>query len=169
MEVMEALRARYSARKYSDRPVEPEKLEKILEAGCLAPTAHNAQLQRHIAVTDPELIKAMVPACGDQTWVASAPLLLVECAPGDRIMSCGHSARVMDGAIAMAYMTLEAVSLGLQFCWLGRFDSDKVRAVLNIPADHVVAAVAPVGYPEEPGAPRPKKSLAEAAVYNRMG
>lgn len=72
-----------------------------------------------------------------------APAILVECASGDRTMICGQSARSMDGAIAMSYMTLEAVSLGMQFCWLGWFQPEKVRALLNIPEDYVVIAVAP--------------------------
>ena len=83
-------------------------------------------------------------------------------------MICGQSARSMDGAIAMAYMTLEAVSLGLQFCWLGWFQPEKVRALLNIPEDYVVIAVAPLGYPAAPGQASKKKTADEVVVYNRM-
>ena len=62
MTVMEAIEARWSVRSYQDRPVEPEKLAQIMEAGRLAPTASNEQEWKHIAVMDPELIKKMVPA-----------------------------------------------------------------------------------------------------------
>lgn len=122
-----------------------------MEAGRHAPTASNQQLNKHIIVTEPELIHRMVEACENQKWIETAPAILVECASGDRTMICGQSARSMDGAIAMSYMTLEAVSLGMQFCWLGWFDPEQVKKLLNIPDDYVVIAVAPIGYPETPG------------------
>ena len=166
MEVMEAIKARYSVRKYADRPIEPEKLAQIEEAGRLAPTASNQQLNKHIIVTDKDLIRQMVDACEGQKWIETAPAILVECASGDRTMICGQSARSMDGAIAMSYMTLEAVSLGLQFCWLGWFQPEKVRALLNIPEDYVVIAVAPLGYPAVDGQRSKKKTLDEVVAYN---
>ena len=169
MDVMEAIEKRYSLRDFADRPVEPEKIERILEAARLAPTASNEQKNKHIVVTDRELIRQMVPACKDQKWVANAPAVLVECASDDRTMVCGQSARSMDGAIAMSFMMLEAVELGLQSCWLGWFYPEKVRELLNIPEDYVVIAVAPFGYPKKEGHCRPKKDAAEVVVYNRMG
>ena len=66
MEVMDATRARYSVRNYAKKSIEPEKIEQILEAGRLAPTASNQQLNKHIIVTDPELIREMVDACEGQ-------------------------------------------------------------------------------------------------------
>ena len=110
----------------------------------------------------------MVDACEGQKWIATAPAILVECATGDRTMICGQSARSMDGAIAMSYMTLEAVSQGLQFCWLGWFQPEKVRRLLNIPDDYVVIAVAPLGYPAAEGKASKKKSLHEVTAYNRL-
>lgn len=168
MEVMEAIEKRYSARGFADRAIESEKIRLIMEAGRLAPTASNQQLNKHIVVTDKELIQKMVGACKDQKWVGTAPAVLVECATGDRTMICGQSARSMDGAIAMSYMTLEAVSLGLQFVWLGWFEPKKVRELLNIPEDYVVIAVAPIGYPAREGTRTSKKSTEEVVVYNRM-
>lgn len=168
MEVMEAIKARYSVRKYARKPVEPDKLDRIMEAGRLAPTASNQQLNKHILVTDPDLIAQMVDACEGQKWIATAPAVLVECASGDRTMICGQSARSMDGAIAMSYMTLQAVSEGLQFCWLGWFQPDRVRALLHIPEEYVIIAVAPMGYPETEGHPSPKKDPAEVIIYNTM-
>lgn len=168
MTVMEAIQARYSVRQYADKPIEPEKIEKIMEAGRLAPTASNQQLCKHIVVTDKELIRQMVSACEDQKWIETAPAVLVECASCDRTMICGQSARSMDCAIAMSYMTLEAVELGLQSCWLGWFSPEKVRALLNIPDDYVVVAVAPIGYPAKEGHRSSKKATEEVVVYNKM-
>ncbi len=125
--------------------------------------------KKHIIVTDKALIHEMVAACKDQQWIHTAPAILVEVGGSDRTMVCGHSVRLVDGAIAMSYMTLEAVSLGLQFVWLGWFEPEKVRKVLNIPEDYIVVAVAPLGYPAKDGKPAPKKSAEDVIVYNRMG
>ncbi|MBR1443919.1 MAG: nitroreductase family protein [Firmicutes bacterium] len=168
MTVMEAIQARYSVRKYTDRPIELEKIEKIMKAGRLAPTSSNQQLCKHIIVTDKELIHQMVSACEEQKWIETASAILVECASGDRMMICGQSARSMDCAIAMSYMTLEAVELGLQSCWLSWFSPDKVKVLLNIADDYVVVAVAPIGYPEKDGHRSDKKLTKEVVVYNKM-
>ena len=168
MEVMEAIEKRYSSRGFADREVEPEKIKLIMEAGRLAPTGSNEQKNKHIVVTDKELIQQMVPACKDQEWIRTAPAILVEVGGEDRTMVCGHSVRLVDGCIAMSYMTLEAVSLGLQFVWLGWFEPEKVRQVLNIPEDYIVVAVAPFGYEAKPGAPAPKRSAEEVIVYNKF-
>ncbi len=168
MNVIEAIEKRYSVRNYADKEIEPEKIDKIMEAGRLAPTASNQQLCKHIIVTDKELIHRMVSACENQKWIETAPAILVECASGDRTMICGQSARSMDCAIAMSFMTLEAVELGLQSCWLGWFSPDKVRALLNIPDDYVVVAVSTIGYPAKEGYRSSKKSSEEVIVYNKM-
>ena len=168
MTVMEAIQARWSVRSYQNRPVEPEKLEQILEAGRLAPTASNEQKWKHICVTDPELIQQMVSACKNVSWVGTAPAILVTCAQGSRTMICGQSARTVDCTIGMAYMTLEAVEQGLGFCWLGWFYPEKVRQVLNIPEEYMVVAVATIGYPALQGHRLFKKPADEVIVYNKM-
>jgi nitroreductase len=168
MNVMDAIEARWSVRSYAPRQVEPEKVAAIMEAGRLAPTASNEQKWKLIAVTDPELIAQMVPACKDVKWVGTAPLILVACADGDRTMVCGQSARTVDCTIGMSYMTLEAIEQGLGFCWLGWFYPEKVRAVLNIPDNYMVVAVATVGYPARDGHRSGKKSAEDVIVYNRM-
>ena len=168
MTVMEAIEARWSVRKYLPRPVEQEKLDMITEAGRLAPTASNEQCWKHIVVTDPELIRKMVPACRNIGWIGTAPAILVSCAYNDRTMVCGQSARTVDCSIGMAYMTLEAIEQGLGFCWLGWFFPEMVREVLNIPDDYVVVAVATIGYPAAEGRRSSKKSRDEVIVYNQM-
>ena len=66
MEVMEAIKARYSVRKYAPKKLDEESIQRILEAGRLAPTASNQQLNKHIIVTDEELIQQLVGACKNQ-------------------------------------------------------------------------------------------------------
>ena len=166
MTVLEAIQKRRAVRQYADRPIEPEKLEKILEAGRLAPTASNQQLNKIIVVTEPTLKSRLMTACKNQKFVEQAPVVLVVCASGDRIMLCGQSARSMDCAIALSFMRLEAVEQGLQGCWLGWFDPEQVKSVLHIPEEYVVVAVCPIGYPLSDQAPTPKKPLDEIVVYN---
>lgn len=169
MTVLEAVEKRWSVRKFADRPVEEEKLERILRAGWLAPTASNEQRTKILAVTDPELRHRLVDACEEQEFVGQAPVVLVTCADQDRTMICGQSARTVDCAIAMSFMRLQAIEEGLQGCWLGWFHPEQVREILNIPPEFVVVAVTPIGYPAFPGERSYKKPMEEIVVYNRMG
>ncbi len=116
MEVMEAIRERYSLRNFAQKEIEQEKLQKILEAGRLAPTAANQQRTRTVVVTDPKLRESMAEACYDQKFVGEAPAILVVCADEERVMRCGQSARGIDCAIALSFMCLEASQLGIQGC-----------------------------------------------------
>lgn len=168
MTVLEAAERRWSVREYANRPVEEEKLERILRAGWLAPTASNEQRTKIIAVTDSELRRRLVDACEEQEFVGQAPVVLVTCADQDRTMICGQSARTMDCAIAMSFMRLQAIEEGLQGCWLGWFHPEQVREILNIPPEYVVVAVTPIGYSAYPGARSEKKPMEEVVVYNRM-
>ena len=167
MSVLDVIKARRSIRKYKPSPVEDDKLMLVLEAGRLAPAANNAQEWKFIVVRDPEIIKKLVPACGGQSFIADAPVILVICATGDaRAMYCGQLASTVDCSIALSYMVLEAAELGLGTCWLGYFSSDKVKRVLDIPDGNTVVAVAPLGYPDEAPMPRPRKGISQVVAYD---
>ena len=166
MTVKEAIETRKSIRKYSTKPIEAEKLTRVLEAGRLAPSAMNLQDWKFIAVTDPEKIKEMQVACMNQKQVGMAPATIVVCAENDKMMGCGQSKGSLDCSIALSFMMLRAWEEGLGTCWLGAFDEEKVRAVLDIPADVRVVAVTPIGYPDEDPAAKPRKSADEVISYN---
>ena len=91
MNVLETLQARYSLRDFAEKEIEEEKLEVILEAGRLAPTASNQRRTKVIVVRDPALRQGMVDACSGQAFVGKAPAILVVCADNDRLMRCGQS------------------------------------------------------------------------------
>ena len=169
MDVWEAIQGRRSIRKYSARGVESEKINQILEAGRLAPSASNSQQWKFIAVTDADKLgQNMAQACGNQQFVAKAPAVLVVCATqANRMMTCGQPAETVDASIALSFMILEAWELGLGGCWLGHFYEDKVKALLGIPDAARVVAVAPLGYPAETPAPRPRKKAEEVISHNR--
>ncbi|NTV89523.1 MAG: nitroreductase [Clostridiales bacterium] len=168
MDVMDAIKARHSVRQYSSREVEPEKLEKVLEAGRLAPSASNEQNWKFIAVSDPGLRKQLMQACKGQAFVGDAPVDLVICANNERNMMCGQPARTIDCSIALSFMMLEACELGLGTCWLGWFEPEEVRKVLNIPKDYAIVAISPLGYPAKDVNAQPRKPAKDIIVHDCM-
>jgi len=165
MTVQEAILARRSIRKYSDRPVEPEKLKTVLEAARLAPSAKNEQNWLFIVVQDKEKLADLAEAAYGQKFVAEAPAAIIVCATSRRFMACGQPTDTMDCSIAMCFILLQAQELGLGTCWLGRFDADKVKKILNIPEEISVIAMTPLGYPAESPAARPRKAAEEVIRY----
>ena len=168
MTVMEAIEARKSIRAYSDRPIEAEKLEKVLEAGRMAPSANNQQAWKFVVVTDAALREKLVDACSGQKFVGEAPAVLVGCADNQREMRCGQPARTVDCSIALSFMMLEAAEQGLGTCWLGAFYADAVRELLKVPAEYAIVAVTPLGYPAADGNPRSRKSMDEVVVRDHF-
>lgn len=155
---------RRSIRNYGPQPVEDEKINAILEAGRLAPSARNQQCWRFTLVKSKDLLPGLCDACNGQQMIAQAPLALVVWATADRIMACGQSSATVDCSIALSFMMLKATELGLGSCWLGSFQQEGVKALLNLPDDATVVAVTPLGYPAEQPAPRPRKPLDELAT-----
>lgn len=154
MNIYELIEKRQSIRKYLPKPVEREKLERVLRAGAMAPTARNEQAHRITAVTDPETIAKLAPA---MPFVATAPCVLAVWFDGDRTMMCGQSARTIDSSISLAYVSLAAVEEGLGGCWLGSFDAENARGLLGLSDSATVAALCTLGYPEGETPRRVKK------------
>ncbi|MCJ7760026.1 nitroreductase family protein [Candidatus Bathyarchaeota archaeon] len=148
MNVLDAVRTRKSIRRYIDRPVEESKLNAVLEAGRLAPSASNRQEWRFVVVRESGTRKRLAEAAGGQTFVAEAPVVIAACAKTDgRVMRCGQLSYPIDVAIALDHMTLAAVELGLGTCWIGLFEEKKVKEILGIPEDIRVVELMPLGYP----------------------
>ena len=160
MDLFEAIRERRSVRAWADRDVEEEKLEQVLNAARLAPSANNRQEWKFVVVRDPELRRQIAEAANGQWFVGEAPVVIAACAvEHDHVMSCGHPSFLVDLAIAIDHMALAARALGLGTCWIGAFDQDKVRAVLGIPDTVEVVELLPVGYPAAWPAARGRKDL----------
>jgi len=161
MDVFEAIKVRRSIRSYLDRPVESEKISKLLEAARLAPSAKNRQEWRFIVVTKDEIRERLVEACKGQKFVGEAPVIIVGIA--DPKVSRWYQ---VDMGIAMEHIVLEAVELGLGTCWIGAFYPDKVREILRIPEDKEVVALLTVGYSKhEDGVRTQRKSIGEIVCY----
>lgn len=118
---------------------------------------------------DPALRQGMVDACSGQAFVGKAPAILVVCADNGRLMRCGQPPRMVDCCIALSFMCAQAASLGVQGCWIGAFEADKVRALLGIPEEYVAAAVYPMGYAaKDDGTRREKKPMGKSACWDKL-
>lgn len=166
MDVFEAIRSRRSIRSYLDKPVEEEKLTKVLDAGRLAPSANNRQEWRFVVVRNPGTRKRLSKAACNQGFVAEAAVVIACCSiESDKILTCGQPTYTIDLAIAIDHMTLAARALGLGTCWIGAFHEDEVRKILNIPESVRIVELLTLGYPGENPGPRPRKHLDEIVVY----
>ncbi len=168
MEFSELIKARYSVRAYKPDPVEEEKLQQVLEAARLAPTAANRQpfqlLVIHTAGREAELRRIY-----DRKWFVQAPLVLCVCGVPERgwVRMDGKPYVDVDVAIAMDHLILAATELGLGTCWIAAFDPAAAREVLGLPQGVEPIVFTPLGYPaDRPGAKK-RKSLAELVRYER--
>ena len=169
MHVQDAMKTRKSVRSYLDKPVEKEKIDHILRAAHIAPSAMNLQEWRIVVVTDSSTIQKIVGgAVPGQKFIAEAPVLFVCCAETDKAtMKCGHPRYAVDLSIAVDHMMLAAVEVGLGTCWIGGFTQLPVKNILNIPEEIEVFALLPTGYPTDPDAvEKRRKSLDEIVCYD---
>lgn len=166
MDLYDAVRRRKSVRSFLPRPVEREKLDRVLDAARLAPSARNTQEWRFVVVEDGETRKRIAEAASSQQFVAEAPVVLACCAETDhRLMRCGHPSFAIDVAIAIDHLTLAATAEGLGTCWVGSFNADELRTILGIPPTVEVIELLPLGYPVD-GNEKPKDRLGiEKIVY----
>lgn len=165
MEFYDAVRLRHSVRSFAQKPVERQKLERILEAAIAAPSARNIQETRFVVVTDPEKIRQLAFKASGQPFIAQAPALICCCTDSDRSsMSCGHPRYAIDAAISLEHVALAAVAEGLGGCWIGAFSPEKVRRVMGIPQRVEVVELYVLGYPNSGRAPMRKRKPAEEVV-----
>lgn len=168
MDVITAIRTRRSIRSYLDRPIEDEKLEAVLEAGRLAPSASNLQEWRFVVVRDEGTRQKLTLAARGQRFVGQAPVVIVACALiTDHVMPCGQVSYPIDLAIAVDHMTLKAVEEGLGTCWIGAFDEGEVKRILGIPERVRVVVLLPIGYPARVPSSTPRKPKGETFVFDR--
>jgi len=167
--IMTEILKRRSIRAYREKAIEREKLERILEAGRLAPTAKNTQGWRILVIDDPELKKRLIDASSPhQSFLYEAGAILVACGtnPG-YVMRCGQPAYPIDLAIVLDHISLQAVAEGLGTCWIGSFQEQPAKEVLGIPPEVRIVELMSLGYPAEEPVPRPRKSAAELFSFNR--
>jgi len=152
---------RISVRKFSDRPVEREKILLCLEAARLAPSACNSQPWKFIVVDDPQTKNDLVSSAfngiySTNTFAKKAPVIIaVVSEKSSFIASVGAFLRdtlyyLIDIGIATEHLVLQATELGLGTCWLGWFDEKAVKKILKVPDTKRVDILIAIGYPENP-------------------
>lgn len=173
----ELVRKRRSIRKYRREPVEEEKIERMLEAARLAPSANNSQAWHFIAIRDKKKIEALSRAApaGSRfiiSWLSGAPLVFVVAMKKALTHAIagvfGNALLRLDAGIAGEHLVLAATALGLGTCWIGWFDDKTVRKITDLPATYQVVAIIGCGYPAEDPAPRPRKTLEDISSHERF-
>ena len=169
MEFNEVIKNRYSCKKYSDKKVEEEKLNAILEAGRLAPTAKNLQ-EQHIYVVQSEEALAKIDAATPCRY--GAPVVLVVAFDKNNVFTYPGGKRdsgVEDASIVATQMILAAYNEGVDSCWLNYFDPDKLAASLGLPENEEILMVLDLGYAAEGAGPLDnhfnRKDLSETVSY----
>ena len=166
MDFFEVIRARRSIRAFLPQPIEPDKLQQILEAINRAPSAGNLQGYEVYLVTNRSCLRALTQAAVGQDFIEQAQLALVFCAhPARSAQKYGQRGTtlysVQDATIACATAQLAVTALGLASVWVGAFDEDGVRQALGIDHDLRPVAILPIGYAAETPEPRSRRALAE--------
>jgi nitroreductase len=162
MDFRQLVKARYSVRKYLERPVEAEKIDLVLEAARLAPTAANYQPFRLMVIQDAGARKALAPAY-NRSWFYTAPIIVVVCGvPGEAwVRADGFSCLEIDAAIVADHLILQATELGLGTCWIADFKPEPLREALALPAELVPLLLIPLGYPGSQRRPKKRRPLTE--------
>lgn len=183
MDTIDAIRGRRSVRKFSNRAVEPEKLQTVLEAVRLSPSWANMQCCRLIVVQDAALkekmselsyVEAFFAPKGYKTnpaqdALAQAPVVIVACAdPTHSGDLRGQKYYLTDVGIAAENLMLAAHAVGLGSVFVGVFDEEQLGDLLDIPKEYRIVGLFPLGYPLETGkAGPPRKPLEEIVYYEK--
>lgn len=169
MDLYEAIRARRSIRSYTSDPVSREVVDRILEAGRLAPSWKNRQCWRYILISDFDTRRALGNLIDNPSaeCYVNAPYTLVLCAdPSDSGSMTGKDYYLVDCGVSMENVVLAATAEGLGTCWVGYFLENPVRALLGIESDVKVVAITPLGYPAEAPAPRERQPMHRMVFEN---
>ena len=169
MEFKKVIKDRYSCKKYSDKQVEPEKINAILEAGRVAPTARNAQEQRIYVVQSAE---GLAKIDANTPCRYGAPTVIVVAYDKSEIFSYPggkYDSGEEDAKIVATQMILAAADEGVDSCWLNYFDPDKLARELNLPESEVIVMLMDLGYAAQGAWPLPnhdnRKALSETVKY----
>ena len=169
MEFTEVVKGRYSCKKYSDRPLEKEKLDAILEAGRVAPTAKNLQEQKVYVVQSAEMLAKIdgVTPCR-----YGAPTVLIVAFDKNNVFTYPGGMRdsgIEDATIVATHMILAAYNEGVDSCWINFLDPEKMAEVLGLPENEEVLMAMDLGYAAEDAGPLPnhsnRKDLTETVSY----
>jgi nitroreductase len=166
MEFTELVFKRKSIRKYEDRPVEEEKIRKILESLQIAPTADNRQPFVFYVIRDRDIILRMKEVY-DKKWFYTAPVVICGFADWGKAWTRydGKNYADVDVTIAMDHLILAATDEGLGTCWIAAFKPDVLKKILDIPEGLEPVVLTPLGYPEGGTKDTKRKPIEEIVVF----
>ena len=169
MDFTEVIKKRYSCKKFGARKVEAQKLEEILEAGRVAPTAKNLQEQRVYVIQSEENLKKIDEATPCRY---GAPTCVVVAFDRGNVFTYPGGKRnsgVEDATIVATHMLLAAANAGVDSCWINFFDPDQLAEKLNLPANEEILMILDLGYAAEGTGPlqnhEMRKTMAETVSY----
>ncbi len=145
MEIFEIIKNRRSVRSYKQQSIPEEILVKVLDSARLAPSAGNIQPWHFIVVKNKEMRSKIAQGCKYGRFLDESPIVIVAC--GDKKNSPKWYA--IDTAIALEHLVLTATALGVGTCWIGFFDEDDIKKMLQIPEKYKVVALVSLGYPRK--------------------
>jgi nitroreductase len=170
------IKERRSIRKYIEKPVEKEKLEALIEAARLAPSACNAQPWRFAVITATEIKDELVKSglggvLVPNNWANTAPVILVACSElsllthniAERVQ--GVEYHLIDIGIALEHIALKAAELGLGTCYIGWFNPKPIKKLLKLPNSWKVECLLTIGYPQETPEPTKRKDLKDICRF----
>jgi len=166
MDLLEVVTKRYSVRAYKPDSVEDEKLQQVLEAARLAPTATNRQ-PFQLIVIHTKGREQQLGRIYSASWFRQAPIVICACGTPSRswVRRDGKNYNDVDVAIVMDHLILAATDLGLGTCWVGAFNPNASREVLGLPEDVEPIAFTPLGYPDDQPGHKRRKALDELVRY----
>jgi|FLOH01.1.fsa_nt_gi nitroreductase len=173
MDVIDAIKTRRTIRKFTEQPIEFDKLANIIEAGIHAPSAGNMQNWRFILLTDEGAIKSLYRHCMKQEVIYNAQAAIIVCGVMDKAerlygLRGKRLYTVQNCASATQNMLLAAHAQDLGACWIGAFDEDQVSNMFGIPENARPQAIIAIGYPDE----KPivdRKALTSVVYFNKYG
>ena len=174
MDIIEAIEKRRSIRRYKDKLVPEETVNRILNAARMAPSANNHQPYFFLIIQDPVKKRGLLQACRKSSeWIEQAPILIVAIASMEEAYpSLGGylNSYAVDTAIAIDHLTLAATNEGLGTCWICAFHEEKAKEFLGIGgnSDLKIVAMLPLGYPAEEPNPTPRKQLLDIVQYEEI-
>ena len=150
-----------------EKPIEQKKFDSIFEAARLAPSAMNTQDWRFVVVTEEEIRRRVAEQTNRPEVFRKAGAIIAACSNSDHIMRCGQAIGPIDVAIALEHIALQATESGLATCWIGSFDAEKVRALLDIPADIAIIELMALGYPADTKKQPKREPIEKIVCYDK--
>jgi nitroreductase len=177
-EMLDLIIRRQSDRKYSDRQVEADKLERIIEAGRMAPSACNSQPWKFVVVNDPRLVSQLAEAStekltGMNSFLRQAPILILIVRENPNFSSkVGGAIKKKDYShidigIASENICLQAAAEGIGSCIIGWFDEKQIRKILGVPSSRRIEIIISLGYSLSDHREKKRKPKDLTVSYNR--